>query len=95
MQDRITALRRALNTMREIRFAYLFGEQVNGKSGDLSDFGVAVYLNARCPAFNRRVDVMERLAASLGTADFDLVVLNDAPILTNSGLRLAPHDVVR
>lgn len=83
MEDQIRTLSRALSTMREIRLAYLFGQRVNGGAGDLSEFGVAVYLNRRCPAFDRRVGLMERLADVLETTAFDFVVLNDAPIMTN------------
>lgn len=92
MENRIMTLRRTLGTMREIRFAYLFGEQVNGCAGDLSDFGVAVFLKARRPDFSRRLVVMERLADLLGTTAFDFVVLNDAPILTNR--TIARHGLV-
>lgn len=82
-EDRIGTLRRTLNTMHGIRFAYLFGRRINGGAGNLSDFGVAVYLNDRRPGFGRRVEVIEELADALGATDFDFVVLNDAPILTN------------
>ena len=86
MEDWIRTLHQALSGMREIRFAYLFGQRVNGGAGDLSDFGVAVYLNARCPTFDQRLEMMEWLAGVLGMADFDFVVLNDAPILTNRSI---------
>lgn len=92
MEDRIRTLRQALSGMREIRFAYLFGQRVNGGAGELSEFGVAAYLSARCPAFDQRLDMMERLSGVLGTTDFDFVVLNDAPVLTNRSI--VRHGVV-
>lgn len=64
-----------------VKFAYLFGSVARGTAGPLSDIDVAVYLDARVNLFSRRLVLMERLAKVLGTDNFDLVVLNTAPVV--------------
>ena len=73
---------------RKVKYAYLFGSFASGNSGPLSDLDLAVYLDGRLDFFNCRLKLMEALAKVLKTENFDLVVLNNAPIVLK-------HEVVR
>ena len=73
---------------RKVKFAYLFGSFASGNSGPLSDLDLAVYLDGRLDFFSCRLKLIEALAKVLKTENFDLVVLNNAPIVLK-------HEVVR
>lgn len=62
-------------------FAYLFGSAATGETGPLSDLDLAVYLDRRRDPFNCRLQLMEGVAKALGDDNFDLIVLNRAPVL--------------
>ena len=66
-----------------VALAYVFGSQVRGKAGPLSDLDVAVLLAgeptpAECT--DRRLDFIGDLMRLLQTNDVDVVVLNVAPL---------------
>ena len=63
-----------------VKFAYLFGSHAREDVGPLSDIDVAVYLDRRLDAFRYRLVIMEELARFLRGAEFDLVILNNAPL---------------
>lgn len=63
-----------------VKFVYLFGSHAREDAGSLSDIDVAVYLDRRLDAFRYRLVLMEELARFLKGAEFDLVVLNNAPL---------------
>jgi predicted nucleotidyltransferase len=65
----------------KVKFAYLFGSHANGQAGPLSDIDLAVYLDGRLDLFKWRLRLMDALAGVLKSENFDLVVLNNAPIL--------------
>jgi len=65
----------------EVLFAYLFGSAARGESGPLSDLDLAVYLEPGLDPFAFRLLLTESVARCLGTEAFDLVVLNDTPLL--------------
>lgn len=64
-------------------FAYIFGSQVSGKTGKLSDIDVAVYLTApgNINLFDTRLKLAGDLSDFLKTDKVDMVILNDAPPL--------------
>lgn len=64
-----------------IKFAYLFGSMARQTPGPLSDLDVAVYLDRRLDLFSWRLRLMTALAKALGSEKFDLVVLNQAPVV--------------
>ncbi len=90
--DTIELLRTFLAGERRVKFAYLFGSLASGTAGPLSDLDLAVYLDGRLDFFRCRLMLMESLAKLLKTENFDLVVLNDAPlVLQNEVIR---HGVI-
>ena len=64
-----------------IVFGYLFGSTAEGRSGPLSDLDLAVWLDESVEPFRSRLLLMEALAKQLKTENFDMIVLNSAPVL--------------
>ncbi len=66
-------------------FAYLFGSQVSGKVGPLSDIDIAVYFDERVSPsrrFDNKLKLMAQLSLLLKKEDIDVVILNEAyPLL--------------
>ncbi len=72
----------------EVRFAYLFGSQAQGKVGPLSDVDIAVSLEESVSPFKFRLHLIELLTRELGTERIDLVPLNEAsPLMKYEVLR--------
>lgn len=66
----------------QVKFAYLFGSMAKGVAiGPLSDLDLAVYLDRRVNFFTKRLQLMESIAKKIRTENFDLVVLNRAPVV--------------
>jgi uncharacterized protein len=86
--DKVEAVRSFLAEERKVKFAYLFGSLARGDSGPLSDIDLAVYLDGRLDFFTWRLKLMEALAKVLKTEKFDLVVLNNSPIVLT-------HEVIK
>jgi len=65
----------------EVGFALIFGSQVTGRVGPLSDHDFAVYLRLDDPQarFRKGLRLAGLLASALGIPAVDVVVLNDAP----------------
>ncbi|MCF7917019.1 MAG: MerR family transcriptional regulator [Candidatus Omnitrophica bacterium] len=62
-----------------VRFAYLFGSKVTGKSGPLSDIDLAVFLDLNLDKdkrFQIRIELISRLSSAY-KKEVDLIVLND------------------
>jgi len=70
-----------LASEKRVKFAYLFGSVAAGNSGPLSDIDIAVFLDRRLDFFTCRLQLMEALARALKSENFDLVILNNAPIV--------------
>lgn len=65
-----------------VLFAYLFGSRArSGQSGPLSDLDLAVCLDDQADFFATRLHLMASLARRIRTEKFDLVVLNEAPLI--------------
>ena len=60
-------------------FGYLFGGLATGGVKPLSDVDIAVFVRDTEGLAEYKLDLFDRLAAALGTAELDLVVLNTAP----------------
>ena len=63
----------------EVKLAYLFGSQATGKTGPLSDYDFAVYLDEELTDFEMfdiKTKLLDRIGRSLKTDKVDVVVLN-------------------
>ena len=63
----------------QVKLGYLFGSQATGKTGPLSDYDFAVYLEEKDARkrFDLRLRLMDVLGKELGTDKVDVLVLND------------------
>jgi len=61
-------------------FVYLFGGLAKGRQKPLSDLDLAVYLETGSNRRTAKLELSGCLSDLLGTDEFDLVVLNDAPL---------------
>jgi hypothetical protein len=73
-------IRSALESHPEVLVAYLFGSVARGTAGALSDVDVAVLLVEDVDPLDARLRLMADVAASIGSDDVDVVVLNTAPV---------------
>lgn len=62
----------------EIKLVYLFGSQVTGETGPMSDYDFAVYFNEqnKMKMFDLKFKLQDEISRTLGTDRVDLVVLN-------------------
>ena len=63
----------------KVLLAYLFGSQVEGRVGPLSDFDFAVLFDSMAMRMEVRARLSSVLARELGAEHVDIVSLNDAP----------------
>ena len=61
-------------------FAYLFGGLAKGAPNPLSDVDIAVYLAPGTAGGTAKLELSGFLSDILGTDEFDLVIVNDAPL---------------
>jgi uncharacterized protein len=88
VMDKVVLAKALLAEDKKVKFAYLFGSHSRGDAGPLSDLDLAVYLDGRLDFFTYRLKLMEALSKILKTERFDLVILNNAPVvLRNEVLR--------
>ena len=81
VEDALTKISSLLGKNAYVKFAYLFGSCARGDVGPLSDIDIAVFLDGRVSPFDFRLRLAAELAQALGSEHFDLVTLNDAPLL--------------
>lgn len=62
----------------EIKLAYLFGSRVNNKTGPLSDYDFAFYLdeNDKKKMAEIKLDLSVKISSILGSDKIDIVILN-------------------
>lgn len=62
----------------EIKLVYLFGSQVSGKIGPLSDYDFAIYCDIRDlkKLFDLKFKLQDKISRQLATDKVDLVILN-------------------
>lgn len=75
----IPALKKSFQKIPAIKLVYLFGSQATGKTGPLSDYDFAFYLNEKNPKkrFEIRLKLYDILSSHLKTDQIDIVILND------------------
>lgn len=76
----VEGLRSRLEQEVDVAAAYLFGSQVRGTAGALSDVDVAVLLDDASNHHRRQLALLDALGAVVGSERIDVVVLNDAPV---------------
>jgi len=64
----------------QVRLVYLFGSQVSGEIGPLSDVDLGVLLARDAPVARMRAQLAHLFSEALGGATVDLIILNQAPI---------------
>ena len=64
----------------EVKLAYFFGSRKNDKSGPMSDFDFAIYLDSkdRKKMIEIQLELISKLSQILQTDNLDLVLLNSA-----------------
>ena len=67
-------------TQAQVRLVYLFGSQVSGETGPLSDVDLAVLLVHGEPVARNRALLADLFSSVLQEAPIDLIILNQAPI---------------
>ena len=63
----------------EVKLVYLFGSRATGKTGPLSDYDFAIYLDEKSSVkrFDIKLKLLAEISLKLKTDNVDLVVLND------------------
>ena len=77
---RLESLPFVLGAHELVVFAYLFGGLVKGQVRPLSDVDIAVFLSTTENLVEVKLELIGLISDYLGTDEFDLVILNDAPI---------------
>jgi predicted nucleotidyltransferase len=67
-------------SLKGVRLVYLFGSQVEGSPGPMSDYDLAVLLDPIADARRVQARLAHELACALQTDRVDVIVLNRAPI---------------
>ena len=78
--SKIPKAKQLLLQERSVIFAYLFGGLTSGQVKPLSDVDIAVYVSVESGFDVYQLELFDKLAGALGTAELDLVFLNTAPL---------------
>ena len=78
--SKIPKAKQLLLQERSVIFAYLFGGLASGQVTPLSDVDIAVYVSVESGFDVYQLELFDKLAGALGTAELDLVFLNTAPL---------------
>jgi len=84
---KLRKLKKIFSHYSNLKLVYLFGSQVSGKTGPLSDYDFAFYIDDNeIKAYNTALEIEGKISAVLGTDRVDSVILNylDAPELKYS-----------
>lgn len=75
----IKALEAILKLYPQVKLVYFFGSKATGKSGPLSDYDFAVFLDEKDlkKRFDIRLDLLDKFSRLLKTDNIDLLILND------------------
>lgn len=76
----VQQLKKIFASFKQVKLAYVFGSQATDKTGPLSDYDFAIYLEEKDNAkmFSIRLKLMAQLGLLFKTDAIDLVVLNTA-----------------
>ena len=84
MEKTMQKLRNFLKKQDFVSVAYIFGSVAEDRQGPLSDIDIAVLLNKKLNKRERsrkKLFLIGEISSILKTDNFDLVVMNDAPML--------------
>jgi uncharacterized protein len=76
----IKSLPAALVRFPGVELVYLFGSQVGGETGPMSDYDLAVLLDGAEDPFTVQAEFQHEMAVLLGTERVDVVILDRAPV---------------
>ena len=79
MFDKFNEIKKIFSDENNILLAYIFGSQLRGKTGPLSDYDFAVFLSQE-PSFQFKYKLKNKLVNVLNTGQVDFIILNDASI---------------
>ncbi|MBU0530234.1 MAG: nucleotidyltransferase domain-containing protein [Nanoarchaeota archaeon] len=82
----IERLRKLFSKHDFVRVAYIFGSAAEDRQGPLSDIDIAVFMDkgiSERKVNERKMMLINEISSVLETDKFDLVVMNDAPLLMN------------
>ena len=79
-KEQVNNLRKYFSSYPETKLVYLFGSQVSGASGPLSDYDFAVYFDAKDKKklFDLKYKLRDKISRILKTDKIDVVILNIA-----------------
>ena len=80
MEKLAEKIRGVLQAHPGVLFAYLFGSVARGQGTACSDLDLAVFLRRDADPAEAKLDIIGRISDILGARDFDLVILNNAPL---------------
>ncbi len=87
MFNKFNDIKKIVAEEKNILLTYIFGSQLKGKIGPLSDYDFAVFLS-RKTSFSFKYKLKNKLINVLENKQVELVILNDAPIELNIKLLL-------
>jgi len=83
MFDKFNEIKKIFAEEKNILLAYIFGSQLRGKIGLLSDYDFAIFLSQKpslqsLQSFQFKYKLQNKLVNALNTRQVDLIILNDA-----------------
>jgi predicted nucleotidyltransferase len=78
-RKKIKVIKRSLEGLDTVMFAYLFGSQAGRTAGPSSDIDVAVFLKEDTDFVKEKLNILGVLTEKLQTDAIDVVILNTAP----------------
>ncbi|MEZ4865735.1 MAG: nucleotidyltransferase domain-containing protein [Caldilineaceae bacterium] len=75
-----SGIQKAVDSFPAISLLYLFGSQVEGRLGPMSDYDFAILLDHRVNGRNVQAQITHLFCEQLDAAHVDVVLLNQAPI---------------
>lgn len=78
-RQNLSNLKRIFEKFPQVKLAYFFGSQAEGKAGPLSDYNFAVYVETarKSKSLDIRLRLMDQIGRLLRSDKVDVVLLND------------------
>lgn len=77
-RNKITKLRKIFQEFEKVKMVYLFGSKVSGKTGPLSDYDFAIYVDEKDKQklFEIKYKLRDKISRLFGTDKIDVVIIN-------------------